>query len=450
MKFSLPTAKLNRHTTIAALVVAIAAFAAWFINGIYLSLASSAGVKLQHTGVIYLLTFILLTWSTLVSYFDRPTEVSRSTQAKLNKLNLVVSVPVYNEDPDLLARCLESIFTQKRTPQHVYVVDDGSTEVVNYKAVKSWAVQRAASKHIKLTWKRTMNGGKRSAQAYAVRGTKDADIYVTVDSDSVVDKMGFKEGLKPFADQRVQSVAGIVISINNTETILARFINMWYLSAQLVGRSTMSVMGSVMVNSGALAFYRADNVRKNLKPYLNEKFFSKDVKMSDDSMLTLFSHIKGKTVQQTSSIVFSAMPVKYSHHLRQYTRWMRGSFIRSWWRVKYLPTNKFAFWTQVMSWFQSMASMIIMLILIVMYPSQFLRVLPSILFIQLLIGLVYMAKYFSISRSDESTLSQLATYALVPMAVLWNYIVLRFIKWYAILTCTNPKWGTRLKVEVTA
>lgn len=54
-----------------------------------------------------------------------------------------------------------------------------------------------------------------------------------------------------------------------------------------------------------------------------------------------------------------------------------------------------------------------------------------------------------VSRSDESFGSQLLTYALTPLAVLWGYVVLRPIRIYASLTCFKPGWGTRESVEVT-
>ncbi|WP_051055091.1 MULTISPECIES: hypothetical protein [Kitasatospora] len=39
--------------------------------------------------------------------------------------------------------------------------------------------------------------------------------------------------------------------------------------------------------------------------------------------------------------------------------------------------------------------------------------------------------------------SQLATWALSPLAALWSWTVLRPLRWYAALTCPRTGWGTR-------
>jgi hypothetical protein len=55
----------------------------------------------------------------------------------------------------------------------------------------------------------------------AVRGTPDADVYVTIDSDGILDQRALAELLKPLADPRVQSAAGIVLAANNRVNLLA-------------------------------------------------------------------------------------------------------------------------------------------------------------------------------------------------------------------------------------
>ncbi|WP_275561157.1 hypothetical protein [Streptomyces sp. 5-6(2022)] len=76
----------------------------------------------------------------------------------------------------------------------------------------------------------------------------------------------------------------------------------------MVDRSALSAMGSVLVNSGPLAAYRADVVRDNLDSYLNETFMGRPAMFSDDSLLTLYALLRGQTVQQPSAVAFTAMP----------------------------------------------------------------------------------------------------------------------------------------------
>lgn len=67
---------------------------------------------------------------------------------------------------------------------------------------------------------------------------------------------------------------------------------------------------------------------------------SRPVTFSDDSLLTLYALVRGRVVQQPTAVVFTAMPEELGHHLRQYLRWMRGSSLRSRWRVRYLPARQ--------------------------------------------------------------------------------------------------------------
>jgi hyaluronan synthase len=55
-----------------------------------------------------------------------------------------------------------------------------------------------------------------------------------------------------------------------------------------------------------------------------------------------------------------------------------------------------------------------------------------------------------VERADESFRSQLLTWALSPLMCVWAFAVLRFVRIYAMLTCTRTGWGTRQDgVEVT-
>jgi hyaluronan synthase len=57
------------------------------------------------------------------------------------------------------------------------------------------------------------NGRKRHAQLVTFR-QDDGDIFVTVDSDSVLGADAIEQGLLPFADPEVTSVAAVVLAMN--------------------------------------------------------------------------------------------------------------------------------------------------------------------------------------------------------------------------------------------
>jgi len=223
---------------------------------------------------LYIASVVYVSLLSLLSIFDFPAQTNRKEQAKLNKLNVVVSVPVYNEDPLLLQECLVSLIAQSRKPNRIIVVDDGSTQGSYYKT-KKYIYALSRKRGVKLNWHRTENFGKRHAQYFAFNKARNAEIFITVDSDTQLDGSAIKEGLKPFKNEDVASVAGVVLAKNSNVSILGRMMDNWYVTSQLSNRAGLSATGNVMVNSGALAFYRSNIIFKNIESYLSETFFSK-------------------------------------------------------------------------------------------------------------------------------------------------------------------------------
>jgi hyaluronan synthase len=399
--------------------------------------------------IIWALAFAIMAWQVLLAYME-PTHTLRTDRQRrqVDALCVVVAVPVYNEDPEALRQGLASLLRQTRKPQEVYVVDDGST-TSTYEDVREWFVAEAAEAGVMGVWLRQPNGGKRKAQGLVFGRTPHADVYLTVDSDSILADNALEEGMKPFADKRVMSVAGVVVALNNTKNLLCRVTDLWFVVGQLVDRSSLSTMGSVLVNSGPLALYRGWVIREHLDGYLNETFFGRPVEFSDDSMLTIYALNHGRAVQQPSAYAFTLMPENMRHHIRQYVRWMRGAFIRSWWRVRHLPLTGYAFWAHLVGWAQMAMGAVVFTALFVVEPLRDPRVVPYYLVVPIVIGYGMALRYLALKRSDQTFASQFLTFALAPLAAIWALFALRVVRWYAIATCLSTGWGTRKKVELT-
>jgi hyaluronan synthase len=422
-------------------------------------------------GLIYTLAFLLLVWQLALCFREPVHRTTDEQQRALDCLRVAVLVPAYNEDAGALHAGLLSLLEQNRRPDHIVVVDDGSTKV-DYSGLEAWFTDAAREAGIAARWVTKANGGKRSAQAAGVLATPDADIYLTVDSDALLDADALGEGLKPFADDRVQSVAGIVVALNNRypwraarpgssrlgrlvrnacADLLCRTTDLWFVVGQLVDRSAMSTMGGVLVNSGPLALYRAAVIRDNLDGYLNESFFGRGVEFSDDSMLALYARHRGRTVQQPSAFAFTLMPETFDQHKRQYMRWMRGAFIRSWWRFRYLPMDTYAYWGHLLAWIQMTLSSVIFVALFVVWPireAKYVSAWPILLAVPILIGYGQSLRYLNVRRSDQSVGSQVATFLLTPVATVYAFTGLRLMRWWAMLTPLKTGWGTRENVEV--
>ena len=131
---------------------------------------------------------------------------------------------------------------------------------------------------------------------------------------------------------------------------------------------------------------------------------------------------------------------------------MRGSFIRSFWRFRYLPVTRYAFWRHFAGWVQWVLSTTIFVRLFLYRPlahGDWTAGL-AVVGVPLVLDYARALRYLTVNRADESFRSQLLTWALAPLMSLWAFAVLRFVRLYAMATCTRTGWGTRQNgVEVS-
>ncbi len=389
---------------------------------------------------IFMMT--VLQW--FLSWRERPVAVSRRGQAQLNNLVVAVNVPVFNEDRALLDRCLYGLFNQTRLPNLVQVVDDGS--VVDYSDVRAYWL-RHQPPGCQLSWVRQENQGKKHAQARTFRSVR-ADILVTLDSDTALERRAIDEGLKPFADSRVQSVAGLELAFNHRRNWLTRISGTRSLIWQLLSCSSQSVLGDLLVNRGTFALYRAAVIQDNLDAYLYETFFGNPVHLGDDAALTLFARGRGRAVQQPSAFQLAMYPENFSHLFRQWTRWMRGSTVRTFWRLRYLPIMSWSWWFTVISLWAFLASSGAVIAAGADWHSSRSYVVTTLI-ATVACAYAQAVRIFSVVRSDESWFGRCSSFVLAPVVGLWVMFVLRPLRFYGVCTCMRQGWVTRTKkVEV--
>ena len=422
-------------------------------------LAITAGSIMLHRAKLTLGAFdspwLLAMWGISVGFVlvqlvlawrQKPFTVTRRQSAQLAAMKVTVVIPCYNEDPPILDRTIYSLFRQTRLPEHVVVVDDGSTS--DYTTVRArWEQLRPAG--TQFTWVRQANAGKKHAQATAWACDLDADVFVTIDSDSALDQRAIEEGLKPFADPGIVSVAGLEMAYNYGKNLLTRAIAARSLGFQLFAMSAQSTAnGNVIINPGAFSLYRAWLIRKIVPAYLGETFFGVPVTLGDDTALTMFALCNGRAVHQPTAVSMPVYPEKLSHHLRQWTRWMRASTIRTFWRIRYLPIRSYGWVFVVYQQWSFFASVAVSLAIPLAWPAT--RSLAIAGGIALLVWPWAVAvRLATVRRSDQSLGAKLAGIALMPVAAMWYLLVLRQIRFYGIATCYRQGWVTRKKVEVT-
>lgn len=421
----------------------------WTARHVVNLVAFAQGKTSSHSfALLWAVIFSSLVWHLGLAWTERPFRTTPRQQAQLDRLFVTLNVPVHKEDEAALSRVLEAILRQTRMPQRVQIVTNGLGNP-DYSALRdAWAVRaHALFPELIVEWVHQDVPGKRDAQIRTFKDGGQADIFATMDSDTVMDPRCIEEGLKPFANPQVMSVASVILAYN-AEKPLVRITDPWLLAFQLAVRSAMSKLGCVLVNSGNFAMYRADPVREALPSYEAEYFRGNQVQFSDDSLLTLFAHLRGRTVQQPSSFAFTVLPEKLSHHWRQQLRWMRGSTIRSIWRFRYLPIRGFAYWEHFAAWLNFVLVSVAFVALFVLAPLFNHAVAPFLFLFSVLVAYATALKYLTIRRSDQSFASQLLTYALTPIMLVWTALVLRPLRIYAMATCWKTGWGTRGSVEV--
>ena len=441
-RYDIPDVQIRRTRLwlpVAAVAVIVVALAAHHADLLYVG-------KYRTLMIIWTVTFAWSLWQLFLCWRDKPRTVTPKQQQQLDKLRVAVVIPAYNEDPELLDRALYGLFRQTRLPQQVVVVNDGSAR--EYHEIRDyWSLHHP--RRVEFTWIIQFNRGKRHAQARAFEMTRGADIIITLDSDTALEQHAIEEGLKPFADPDVQSVAGLELAFNQNKNWLTRLNGVRQLAWQLSACSAQSVMGNVLVNRGTYALYRAALVRDHLASYLTEDFFGHNVLFGDDSLLTTFAIGRGRAVQQISAVQLTMYPENVNHHLRQWTRWMRSSTIRTFWRIRYLPLTSFGWWTTAINLWLFFASLFASVIAIVMWPVTGYFVADAI---GAPVIWLYLAaiRIFIVRRSDETLADVLDSFIVIPLAFVWLLAVLKPLRIWGMATCWRTGWGTRADVEVGA
>jgi hyaluronan synthase len=397
-------------------------------------------------GALWLMYFVVTALQWGIAWFECPHEVNAGQELALDRLWVTVNVPLYNEDPVVLDRVLYGLFRQSRLPNCVEVVDDGSA--VDYVEVRDWWLENRPPQ-VRFSWVRQDNAGKKQAQARTFRDDP-ADVFVTVDSDTVLESQALEEGLKPFSDSDVYSVAGLELAWNHDSNLLTRLNSSRQLVWQLVTCSAQNVLrGNVLINRGTFALYRGDMVREVLPAYVGETFLGRSIKLGDDTFLTMMALCRGRAVQQPSAVCLAMYPETLSHHLRQWTRWMRGTTLRTIWRLRYLRFTSWGWVYSVVSLWWFVASLATTVIFALRWP-QTVSYVQVMLAVGTLWAWVMATRVLVVHRSDQSLAGRLGAALMNPMAVLWVMVVLRFVRIYGTVTFLRQGWTTRGEVEVRA
>lgn len=353
-------------------------------------------------------------------------------------------VAFYNEDPGLFRAMLASLDTQTQQPDSLWLVDDGSTSTDCYDAAMAWASGRPAARVARIE-----HSGKRHAQAVAFRGEPDAAVFLTVDSDTILEPDAVAEALKPFDDPAVTAVTGVVSAANYRRNLLTRLIDVRYANAFLWERAAYSAAGSVLCTCGSLALYRADVVRAHLDDFLDQRFLGRVSTFGDDRRLTNYALAHGRAVLQLSARARTAVPERLGHFVRQQVRWNKSFFRESLWAIQNLPLNRPAAWLSLVELTSWVLFTALLLLALVVSPlvSGTVVIGAYILYVALM---SYVRSLRFVDDVEARRGDRWISFALSPLYGFMHITLLVPLRLYSLCTLRRNTWGTRQRVEVAA
>lgn len=347
------------------------------------------------------------------------------------RTDVAVIVPVYNEDPELLRQCFDSLLGQTYRLSGVYVTDDGSDDAQCWEVMREYADTYSLFDIERLS----QNMGKRQAQRAGITRATDETIFVTVDSDSILEPDAIEEIVKPFADEDVTAVTGSPQLLNADESRFMSLVNMRYWVASNIERASQSVFGTVYCCCGVFSAYRADVVREHLDEYTSQRFRGVECTYGDDRHLTSYMLRHGEVIYQSTAVVWTESPSEMRAFLRQQTRWMR-----SFWRESYL-TLRWAPWQRPkLAAFVGTDVILPFALLFFGVGNAILTSLGNPVDVAYYLGVISL---MALLRNIPYVTENARTYLASPAYGLFYFCLLLPLSFYALGTLSATSWGTR-------
>lgn len=247
-----------------------------------------------------------------------------------------VIIPAYNEGA-LVRKAIESV-THSDYPRHklqVIAVDDGSSD-------DTWEMILAAAAEAPIrvtTLRQPVNKGKRHA-LFAGFQRATGEVWVTVDSDSIVEPDALRNGVVPLVrDQRVGLVAGNVRVLNRNDSLFTRFLKVSFVLSFTFSRAYQTQIRGLLTTPGALSIYRASAVNPVLEKWMSQTFLGVPCLTGEDRSMTNLICAQGyHSFFQSTAVVWAKMPSTYSGMAKMFLRWARSNIRETLVLLSYLFT----------------------------------------------------------------------------------------------------------------
>nr|AAC80567.1 NodC [Bradyrhizobium sp. SNU001] len=231
-----------------------------------------------------------------------------------------VIVPCFNENPNTLAECLESIASQDYAGKmQVYVVDDGSAnrdvgrctpDICERSEIQFYLVGEQC--------------GKAQGRIAAIRSSS-GDLVLNVDSDTILAADVVTKLVLKMHDPGIGAAMGQLIASNRNQTWLTRLIDMEYWLGCNEERAAQAQVPSCVAAAHVPCI--GVPVALLLDQYEAQFFRGKPSDFGEDRHLTILMLKAGfRTEYVPDAIAATVVPHSLRPYLRQQLRWARSTF----------------------------------------------------------------------------------------------------------------------------
>jgi hyaluronan synthase len=386
---------------------------------------------------VILLTIKMIFFIFLLKKFLDYKAIASVTDSLLPTCTIIV--PAYNEGK-LVWETLHSIASSDYPSEKLQIlaIDDGSKD-------NTWEwIQRAKSElGNRITiFKQPKNMGKRQA-LYKGFNLGTGEIFVTIDSDSIIEKDTLRNLVSPFvANEQCGAVAGNVRVLNNQGSIIPKMLNVSFVFSFEFVRSAQSAIGTVLCTPGALSAYRREAVLNCLPDWINQTFMGQPSDIGEDRAMTNMILKQGYDVQfQKNAIVYTNVPENYKTLYNMFTRWERSNVRENIMMSQFAFTNfrnegklgaRILLLNQWINVITAIPTVVLMVLFLVLQPAFFLSTaLVSMLLFSSIQFFFYARKY-----------SFVESFWAYPYSIFYSFCLF-WITPYAIFTAHRRGWLTR-------
>jgi chitin synthase len=218
---------------------------------------------------------------------------------ELTAPKIVVVMPVYKEEPDILLTAINSVVDCDYPSSciHVFLSFDGDQiDELYLKTVDRLGIPISmkaipmsidvAYNGTRITVSRFPHGGKRKCQKatfklidkiYADYAAQHDDLFILfIDSDCILDKVCiqnflYEMELRPGSKHNMMAMTGVITSTTEKQSLITLLQDMEYIHGQLYERSVETCCGSVTCLPGALTILRFSAFRNMAKYYFADR-----------------------------------------------------------------------------------------------------------------------------------------------------------------------------------